>query len=110
MTTTEPSRGTDVDAWQDTLAGWDERVQCEFIRGPRHKPGTGPQCRRAAVWVIREHEHGPIVLCTQHRHRWLRSTAADLAKKGYFLCALCKGSSTDRKFRSHDEAATAHRL
>lgn len=108
MTTTEPCRGTAVDAWQDTLAGWDERVQCEFIRGPRHKPG--PQCRRAAVWVGREHEHGPTVVCTQHYHRWLRATAADLAKTGYFLCGKCKGSVADRKFRSHDEAVTVHRL
>jgi hypothetical protein len=99
MTTTEPSSGADVDAWEAVVAGWEERVRCQFVRR-----ATGQQCRRAAVWVGSEHEHGPTTTCTQHYHRWANWATGKLAKNGYFVCTC------GRKFQSLEEAVIVRRL
>jgi hypothetical protein len=95
----------DISGCETVIACWDERPRCKFVRLK-----TGRRCRRAAIWVGRQHEHGPTIVCTQHYHEWLHWAEAQIAKKGYFLCSACKGSPLDRKFRSPEEAVTIHRL
>ena len=79
-------------AFEAVVSAWDEQIRCEM------DTQAGSRCRRPAYWRADLHGCEVVLMCGQHKQRWLRRVLAECRTR-MPVCAHCR-----RTFASFDAA------
>jgi hypothetical protein len=69
-------------AFEAVIAAWDEQVRCEM------PTQAGNHCQRLAYWRVDLHGCELVLMCGQHKQKWLRRALAECRSR-VPECAFC---------------------
>lgn len=91
---------TDTRMFEEIVAGWGQRVQCQKVSGLPH------QCRNPASWrAVRHCGTERVLLCTRHKNLWIAHHQAVIHRDGDVDCSFC-----EQRFTNVSQIAAFSRL